>query len=61
MNIPNPYAVSKVGAATYAVGFRCIIAGKMSFRRVCGGASENDAKLVAKLLNQNWEKSNDKE
>lgn len=54
----NPYAVSRVGTATYAVGFRCVIAGKMSFRRVCGGASENDAKLIAKLLNERWESKN---
>lgn len=57
--IKNPYAVTKIIAATYAVIFRCMIGTNISFKRVCSQSSENDAKLIAKLLNENWSKKHE--
>jgi len=54
--IPNPYAITRSTAASYSVWFRFMIGDKIRFNAVRKQCGKQDATLIARLLNENWEK-----
>lgn len=54
--IPNPYAITRSTAASYSVVFRFMIGDKVRFNAVAKQCGKQDDTLIAKLLNEHWEK-----